>query len=87
MATTVPIAERAALGAVRADGEDPWAHHSLGCVYLLMRRFDDSLAEFELALSLNPNFSLARSIYVRSGPNQSRTRLVGGALASGRPPL
>ena len=63
MATTVPIAERAALGAVRADGEDPWAHHSLGCVYLLMRRFDDSLAEFELALSLNPNFSLARGIY------------------------
>ena len=50
MATAVPIAERAALAAIRADSEDPWAHHALGCVYLFTRRFDDSLAEFELAL-------------------------------------
>ena len=63
MATTVPIAERAALSAIRADSEDPWAHHALGCVHLLMRRFDDSLAEFELALSLNPNFALTQSVY------------------------
>jgi tetratricopeptide (TPR) repeat protein len=28
-----------------------------------MRRFDDSLAEFELALRLNPNFSLAQGYY------------------------
>jgi tetratricopeptide (TPR) repeat protein len=27
------------------------------------RRFDDSLAEFELALRLNPNFSLAQGYY------------------------
>ena len=27
----VPIAERAALAAIRADSEDPWAHHALGC--------------------------------------------------------
>ena len=32
LATSVPIAERAALAAVRADSEDPWAHHALGCV-------------------------------------------------------
>jgi TolB-like protein/cytochrome c-type biogenesis protein CcmH/NrfG len=63
MATTVPIAERAARAAIRADSEDPWAHHALGCVHLLMRRFDDSLAEFEVALSLNPNFSLTQSVY------------------------
>jgi TolB-like protein/cytochrome c-type biogenesis protein CcmH/NrfG len=62
-ATTVPIAERAALAAIRADSEDPWAHHALGCVYLFTRRFDDSLAEFELALRLNPNFSLAQAYY------------------------
>jgi len=62
-ATAVPIAERAALAAIRADSEDPWAHHALGCVYLLTRRFDDSLAEFELALRLNPNFSLAQGFY------------------------
>jgi TolB-like protein/cytochrome c-type biogenesis protein CcmH/NrfG len=63
MATTLPIAERAALAAIRADNEDPWAHHALGCVYLLTRRFEDSLAEFEWALRLNPNFSLAQGIY------------------------
>jgi TolB-like protein len=63
IATAVPIAERAALAAVRADSEDPWAHHALGCVHVLLRRFDDALAEFELALSLNPSFALAQSVY------------------------
>jgi tetratricopeptide (TPR) repeat protein len=50
-----------ALAAILADSEDPWAHHALGCVYLFTRRFDDSLAEFELALRLNPNFSFAQA--------------------------
>ncbi len=63
MAAVVPIAERAALAAIRADNEDPWAHYALGNVYLFTRRFDDSLAEFELALRLNPNFSLAQAYY------------------------
>ena len=63
MATVAPIAEREALAAIRADSEDPWAHCALGCVYLFARRFDDSLAEFELALRLNPNFSLAQGYY------------------------
>jgi TolB-like protein len=63
MATAAPIAERAALAAILADSEDPWAHHALGCAYLFTRRFDDSLAEFELALRLNPNFSLAQGYY------------------------
>src|SRR5712692_416532 len=34
MATVHPIAERAALSAVQADSEDPWAHHGLAYVYL-----------------------------------------------------
>jgi tetratricopeptide (TPR) repeat protein len=63
MATVAPIAERSALAAVEADSEDPWAHHGLAYVYLFARRFDDSLAEFELALRLNPNFSLAQAFY------------------------
>jgi TolB-like protein/Tfp pilus assembly protein PilF len=63
MATVVPIAERAAAAAILADSEDPWAHYALGCVYLFARRFDDSLAEFEAALGLNPNFSLAQGYY------------------------
>jgi TolB-like protein/Tfp pilus assembly protein PilF len=61
--TIVPIAERAAKAAIRTDGEDPWAHHALGNVYLHARRFEDSLAEFELALKLNPNFALAQGYY------------------------
>jgi TolB-like protein/cytochrome c-type biogenesis protein CcmH/NrfG len=63
MATAIPIAERAALAAISADSEDSWAHYALGCVYLLSRHFDDSLAEFELSLRLNPNFSLAQGFY------------------------
>src|SRR6185369_7259988 len=63
MAASVLLAERAAVAAIRADSEDPWAHHALGNVHLFTRRFDDSLAEFELALQLNPNFSLAQAYY------------------------
>jgi TolB-like protein len=63
VATSMPIAERSALAAIRADSEDPWAHLALGSVYLFARRFDDSLSEFEQALRLNPNFSLAQGYY------------------------
>ena len=63
MAVVAPIAERAAAAAILADSEDPWAHFALGCVYLFARRFDDSLAEFESALQLNPNFSMAQAYY------------------------
>jgi tetratricopeptide (TPR) repeat protein len=62
-ATTASITERAALAAIRADSEDPWAHFALGSVYMFARRFDDSLAKFELALRLNPNFSMAQGYY------------------------
>jgi tetratricopeptide (TPR) repeat protein len=63
MGQSAPIAERSALAAILVDSEDPWAHHALGCVYLFTRRFEDSLAEFELALRLNPNFSMAQGYY------------------------
>ncbi len=63
MTTVVPVARRAALAAIRADSEDAWAHNALGSVYLFTRHFDDSLAEFELALRLNPNFALAQGYY------------------------
>jgi tetratricopeptide (TPR) repeat protein len=62
-AIAVPVAERAALGAVRADSEDPWAHLALATVHVHRGRFEDSLAEFEMALRLNPNFSLALGYY------------------------
>ena len=50
-------------GGHRSDSEDPWAHHALGCAYLLTRRFDESLAELASALRLNPSFALAQAIY------------------------
>jgi TolB-like protein/cytochrome c-type biogenesis protein CcmH/NrfG len=63
MADALPLGERAALAAIRADSEDPWAHYALGSVYLFTRSFDDSLAEFELATRLNPSFAPARGLY------------------------
>jgi TolB-like protein/Tfp pilus assembly protein PilF len=63
LAASLPLAECSALAAIRADSEDPWAHVALACVYLFGHRLDDSLAEFELALRLNPNFSLAQGYY------------------------
>jgi TolB-like protein/cytochrome c-type biogenesis protein CcmH/NrfG len=61
--TAVSIAERAGLAAVQADSEDPWAHLALATADVYLRRFEDSLAEFELALRLNPNFALAQGYY------------------------
>jgi len=63
MSATVPVAERAAHAAVEADREDAWAHHGLAYTYLFRRRFDDALAEFELALELNPNFAMAHAFH------------------------
>jgi TolB-like protein/cytochrome c-type biogenesis protein CcmH/NrfG len=63
MRAAVPIAERAALAAVEADSEDAWAHHGLAYTYLFKRRFEDTIAECELALRLNPNFSFAQAFY------------------------
>ncbi len=61
--TGAAVAERAAQAALQADSEDPWAHHALGCIHLFARRLEESLAEFELALRLNPNFSLTQCYY------------------------
>ena len=63
MATSIPVAEKAAQAAIHSDSEDAWAHLALGHVYLMGRRFDDSLAEYELALRLNPNFALAHGYH------------------------
>jgi TolB-like protein/Tfp pilus assembly protein PilF len=62
-ATAAPAAEREALAAVRADSEDPWARFAMASVYRNWRRFDEALAEYEAALSLNPNFALAQGSY------------------------
>ena len=56
-------AERAAQAAILADSEDPWAHYALACVSMYTRRYADALAEFELALRLNPSFALAQGYF------------------------
>jgi TolB-like protein/cytochrome c-type biogenesis protein CcmH/NrfG len=57
------LAERSAKAAIRSDSEDPWAHSALGYACIFVNRFDDSLAELELSLRLNPNFALAQGMY------------------------
>ena len=63
LAMVAPEAEAAALAAVRCDHEDAWAHVALGSVCFSTRRLADALSEFEQALALNPNFSLAQGYY------------------------
>jgi len=63
VAAATTVAERAAFTAFRADSEDPWAHLALGCAYPYLGRIEDSLAAFQSALRLNPNFSLAQGCY------------------------
>jgi TolB-like protein/Tfp pilus assembly protein PilF len=57
------FAERAGMTAIRADGEDPWAHVALGAAYSYLGRIEDALACYETAISLNPSFSLAHGYY------------------------
>ena len=63
MASVMPSATREAQAAVETDSEDAWAHHGLAYSYLFARRFDDAIAEFELALRLNPNFAFSQAFY------------------------
>jgi len=63
MGSVIEQATREALAATEADSEDAWSHHALGYSYLFARRFDDAIAEFELALRLNPNFAFSQAFY------------------------
>ena len=63
MGSVLETATREALAAVEADSEDAWAHIGLAYSYLFARRFDDAIAEFELALRLNPNFAFSHAFY------------------------
>jgi TolB-like protein len=62
-ATVLPMAERTALAAIRADEDDPWAHFALAMVYSHAGSIENTLAEYEMALRLNPNFALAQACY------------------------
>ena len=58
-AVAIPLAERAAIAALRIDNEDPWAHLGAAFVHARLGRTAESLASFDTALRLNPSFSLA----------------------------
>jgi len=45
--------------AAELDDSDPWAHLALGYVAFMQRRMTESVAEFQRALQLNPNFAAA----------------------------
>jgi TolB-like protein len=81
-ASVLPIAERDALAAIRADEDDPWAHFALAMVYSYAGSIEDTLAEYELALRLNPNFALAQACYALVLTWVGRVRE--GAAAAGR---
>jgi adenylate cyclase len=55
------LTRAAELGARAAelDDSDPWAHVALGYVAFMQRRTAESVAEFQRALQLNPNFAAA----------------------------
>lgn len=74
LAAVAPVAEAAALAAVRCDHEDAWAHAALGSVCFSTRRLADALSEFEQALALNPNFSLAQGYYALALSYAGRSR-------------
>jgi TolB-like protein/Tfp pilus assembly protein PilF len=48
--------------AVEQDGEDPWAHLSLGYVHMVSRRFQPAVDEVSEAIERNPSFALAHMI-------------------------
>jgi tetratricopeptide (TPR) repeat protein len=81
-ASVLPLAERDALAAIRADEDDPWAHFALAMVYSYAGSIEDTLAEYELALRLNPNFALAQACYALVLTWVGRVRE--GAAAAGR---
>ncbi|HEY5759711.1 MAG TPA: adenylate/guanylate cyclase domain-containing protein, partial [Steroidobacter sp.] len=59
--TGTELNQAAGLGARAAelDNSDPWAHLALGYVAFMLRRTEESTAEFLRALALNPNFAAA----------------------------
>jgi TolB-like protein len=57
----LPAAFEQALAAVRIDGEDAWAHLSLGFAHSFRREHDYSVEQLRTALDLNPNFAVGHA--------------------------
>ena len=57
--TFIDRARDAAQSALRLDPTDEYAHWIMGLILMKSREFDKSIAEFERAIEINPNCSLA----------------------------
>jgi TolB-like protein/DNA-binding SARP family transcriptional activator/Flp pilus assembly protein TadD len=57
----IALACDAAHKAVLLDVDDPWGHLALGFVHAQSRFTEEAIREYEKALALNPNFSLAHT--------------------------
>jgi len=57
--TTLNTANQLALRATRLDDQNEYAHWALGISYSVLARHEESIAELERALELNPNCSVA----------------------------
>jgi adenylate cyclase len=64
--------------AVHLDVDDPWAHLALGHLHRQRRQFQDAIAEFQNALTLNPNFAFAHTHlgYALAYPGRTEEALV-----------
>jgi len=51
----------AAQKAIRLDPDNPWAHLALGHVHRQRLELQDAVAEFQNAITLNPNFAFAHT--------------------------
>jgi tetratricopeptide (TPR) repeat protein len=58
---TMAVARDIARNAVLLDGDAAWSHFSLGYAHAQSRATEEAVLEYEKALSLNPNFSLAHT--------------------------
>ena len=58
---TLETAVEAGRKATDLDPKDPMAHWALGSVYLLQDRHDESIAELQTAIALNPSYAHAHS--------------------------
>jgi adenylate cyclase len=59
--TVLAPAWDAAQKAIRLDPDNPWAHLALGHVHRQRLELQDAVAEFQNAITLNPNFAFAHT--------------------------
>src|SRR6185437_8734356 len=57
--STMPLALEAAGKSILVDGEDPWAHFSMGWALTQNRQPEEAVEEYQKALEIDPYFPMA----------------------------